>query len=195
MKQVVIINGGNSFSSYEAYLNDLTAMSIDYNRLLPKKRWRDWIADQLTDSDVLLPSFPNSQNAVYEEWKIYFEKIIPLLGDDVSLVGHSLGAMFLAKYLQDNPLHNRVKRLVLIAPGYNDDSLEDLGSFEITSASNLVASTDEIHLFHSEDDPVVSFGELAKFHADIPTAQTHTFADRGHFLDETFPELLEILQQ
>lgn len=195
MKQVLIINGGNSFSSYEAYLNHLTTMSFDYNRLLPKKRWRDWIADQLADSDVLLPSFPNSQNAVYEEWKIYFEKIIPLLDDDVSLVGHSLGAMFLAKYLQDNPLRDKVKRLVLIAPGYNDDSLEDLGSFEITSASNLIESTNEIHLFHSKDDPLVSFGELAKFHADIPTAQTHVFSDRGHFLDETFPELLEILQQ
>lgn len=194
MRQVLIIHGGTSFDSYENYLHDLKTSPINYDRLKKKLRWNSWLADELPAADVLLPSFPNSDNAVYDEWKIYFEKIIPLLTGDVSLVGHSLGAMFLAKYLHESPLPRKVRQLVLIAPAYDDDSLEDLGSFAIESASGLDASTETIHLFHSKDDPVVPFGELAKFRTDLPNARAHVFADRGHFLDPEFPELLEILQ-
>ncbi|MFZ1360501.1 MAG: alpha/beta hydrolase [Candidatus Saccharimonadales bacterium] len=195
MKQVVIIHGGNSFDSYESYINDLKSMEIDYNRLKLQQKWKPWIAEQLPEADVLLPTFPNDFNAVYDEWKIYFEKLLPLLHDDVQLVGHSLGAMFLAIYLNENPLPRPIRRLILIAGGYGDETTEELGSFNISSAQNVIKSANEIHLFHSKDDPVVPFTELAKFQADLPTATSHIFDDRGHFNDATFPELLELIKQ
>lgn len=194
MKQVLIIHGGESFSSYEAYLSALKASTVDYERLKPQKKWKPWIADQMPEADVLLPSFPNDSNAVYEEWKIYFEKLLPFLKDDVQLVGHSLGAMFLAKYLNSHTLDRRVRRLVLIAGAYDDDANEDLGSFKVESAKSVPGSAEEVHLFHSEDDPVVPFSELAKFQADMPDARAHVFSDRAHFNDATFPELLELLK-
>lgn len=195
MRQVLIIHGGSSFNSYENYLADLKNLTLDYERLKLQEKWKPWLSQQMLDTDVLLPTFPNGYNATYDEWKIYFEKILPLLEDDVQLVGHSLGAMFLAKYLNDNRLKQPVKRLVLVAGAYDDESTEDLGSFKVTSARNLPKSADEIHLFHSEDDPVVPFSELAKFQADLPEAVLHIFEDRQHFNDATFPELLEILKQ
>ena len=79
--------------------------------------------------------------------------------------------------------------------GYDDEKWEDFGDFKIESAKNIVKSAEEIHLFYSKDDPVVPFTELAKFQADLPDAISHIFEDRGHFNDETFPELHEILQQ
>ncbi len=172
-------------------------MQVDYEQLKLQKRWKPWIAEQMTDTatDVLLPSFPNDSNAVFDEWAIYFEKLIPFFGDDVHLVGHSLGAMFLAKYLQDHPTEQKIRQLVLISGGYDDDSYEDLGSFGVASATNLPQSAEEIHLFHSQDDPVVPFAELAKFQADLPNAQSHVFENRGHFNDATFPELLEVLKK
>lgn len=194
MKQVVIIHGGSSFNSYDSYINTLKSMEIDYDRLKLQKKWKPWIAEQLPEVDVLLPTFPGGSNAVYDEWKIYFEKLLPFLNDDVRLVGHSLGAMFLAIYLNKNPLTRPVRQLVLIAGGYDDDTKEELGSFQVQSAKNLPNSAREIHLFHSEDDPVVPFGELAKFQADLPSATSHVFQNRKHFNDATFPELLEILK-
>lgn len=194
MKQVLIIHGGDSFSSYEAYLDALTAKQINYERLKPQKKWKPWIAEQMTDTDVLLPEFPNGYNAVFEEWKIYFEKILPLLGDDVQLVGHSLGAMFLAKYLQQNPLVRPVKRLVLIAGSFDDETTDE-GSFVVGEAGRVPESAQEVHLFHSQDDPVVPFAQLTKFQADLPNAISHVFTDRGHFLQPEFPELLELLQK
>lgn len=195
MKQIVLIHGGSSFDNYERYLNSLRNGSINYERLLWAQKWREWIAQNINGYDVLLPDFPNKQNAQYEEWKIYFEKLLPLLGDDVQLVGYSLGAMFLAKYLHESPLDSPVRRLVLISPCYDDESVEDLGSFRVTSATGLEKSAREIHLFHSKDDPVVPFTELAKFQRDLPTATVHIFEDRNHFFQPTFPELKELLKK
>lgn len=195
MRQVLIIHGGSSFNSYDGYLANLKTSAIDYERLKLQKKWRPWVSEQMPEADVLLPTFPNGYNAAYDEWKIYFEKLLPFLSDDAQLVGHSLGAMFLAKYLNENRLKRPVRRLVLVAGGFDDESGEELGSFKVASAKNLYKSTPEIHLFHSKDDLVVPFTELAKFQRDLPDAISHVFEDRGHFNGATFPELLEILKQ
>lgn len=195
MKQIVIVHGGSSFNNYENYLNNLKNSQLHYERLLWVQKWRDWLAQEIVVADVLLPDFPNKQNADYTEWKIYFEKLLSLLRNDIQLVGYSLGAIFLAKYLHESPLSKPVRRLVLVSPCYDDESVEDLGSFQVTSATGLETSAKEIHLFHSKDDPVVPFTELAKFQRDLPTATVHIFEDRNHFFQPTFPELKELLEK
>lgn len=195
MKQVVILHGGHSFTSYDTYITYLEENTLEYEYLKPQKKWKPWIAENMPEADVLLPTMPNGYNAVFEEWKIYFEKILPFLQDDVQFVGHSLGAMFLAKYLNETPLDEKVRRVILIAGAYDEDQDRDCGSFLVSSAKNISRSAEEVHLFHSEDDPLVPFTELAKFQADLPEAITHTFTDRAHFNQPTFPELLDLLKQ
>lgn len=192
MKQIVLIHGGDSFKSHQAYLADLRARELDYQRLLPKKRWSEAIITAFPDADILLPTMPNSANAQFNEWAIWFEKIMPFFGDDVRLIGHSLGAMFLAKYLHERPLARPVRQLHLVAGGY-DAPEHDYGSFRLDSATGLEQSAAAIHLYHSQDDPVVPFEELAKFQADLPTAHFHIFADRHHFIGPDFPELIGLL--
>ena len=186
MKQIVIVHGGSSFNSYENYLDSLKNSPLHYERLLWAQKWREWLAQTTTGYDVLLPNFPNKQNAQDKEWKIYFEKLLSLLGSDVQLVGYSLGAMFLAKYLHESPLSTPIRRLVLVSPCYNDESVEDLGSFRVTSAAGLEKSAKEVHLFHSKDDPVVPFTELAKFQRDLPTAKAHILKTATTFSNRLF---------
>ena len=195
MRQVLIIHGGNSFSSYDAYRGYLSQKTLNYDKLTHPIRWKERLGDNLPGYDIIYPSMPNSENAVYEEWKIYFEKLLAFLEDDVQIIGHSLGAMFLAKYLNGHPLKAPVKRLLLVAGGYDDESEEDLGSFKVESVKNLPRSAAEIHLFHSKDDPVVPFSELAKYQADIPTAISHVYDGRGHFIGTEFPEILEVMKK
>lgn len=195
MKQIVIIHGGNSYNSYDEYMKGLTELELEYDWLKYSRGWKDAIAETFTDTDILKPDMPNSANAQYSEWKIWFEKIIPFFQNDVRLIGHSLGAMFLAKYLHESPLERPVRQLILLAGGYDDATVEGYGSFALTSATGVEKSADKIHLMHSRDDFVVPFSELAKYQADLPTAQVHEFDNRNHFLDAEFPELIEILQQ
>lgn len=192
MKQIVLIHGGDSFDSYDAYLSDLKNTQIDRARLVPSRKWRDQIVEEFPDAEVLAPTMPNSANAQFEEWKIWFEKIIPFFGDDVRLIGHSLGAMFLAKYLHQSPLKHPVRQLFLLAGGYGSD--RGYGQFAVTDARGLEQSAREVHLMHSRDDFVVPFEELAKFARDNPTATVHEYDDKNHFLDAEFPELIELLK-
>lgn len=195
MKQLFIIHGGTSFDSYDSYVANLKSSDIEYERLKKEPRWTSWLADELSGVDVLYPSFPNTSNAQYDEWKIYFEKLQKHFGDEVTLVGYSLGGMFLSKYLAEKSLVRKVKKILLVAPGYDDDTNEELGSFRVTSASQVADNADEVHLFHSKDDFVAPFAEMAKYQRDIPTAIPHVFEDRNHFFQPTFPELLEIIKK
>lgn len=194
MKQVLVIHGGTSYDSYDSYINDLQASQLSYERMKRQSKWKEWLAEALPDTDVLLPDFPNKQNAQYEEWVIQFEKIIPYLQSNAVVIGYSLGAMFLAQYLHANVLPVTVSKIILIAPTYDDDTNEQLGSFKVASAVGLERSAAEVHLMHSEDDPVSPFAELQKFIDDLPTAHVHIFEDRSHFFQATFPELVEIIQ-
>ena len=193
-QQVCIIGGGETFGSDTEYLSYLQSKELSYERLLYAPSWRNWIAEQLPDHDVLLPSMPNKQNAKYEEWSLYFSKIVPFLEPSAILVGHSLGGIFLAKYLSEHPPVEPYAKLILLATPYSDETNESLDGFTIDSAKNLPNVAREIHLMHSEDDPVVPVAELEHYAADIPTAIVHRFIDKHHFIGSTFPELLELIK-
>ena len=194
MQQILFLHGGESFLSYDAYLDSLMSRELSYDRLKYSPKWREWIAQQLPGDDVLLPTMPNGYNAQFNEWKIYFEKIVPFLHDDFTIIGHSLGAMFLAKYFEESRLPTKARRIILIA-GRHGGPAEENGSFHVTSSARLSQNSHEVHLFHSMDDPVVPYEDMRKFKNDMPQAIVHSFTDRGHFNDPTFPEMLELLKQ
>lgn len=192
-QQVCIIGGGQTFNSDADYLSHLKAKELQYERLLYAPSWKNWIAEQLPDHDVLLPSMPNKQNAKYEEWSLYFSKIVPFLRQDTLLIGHSLGGIFLAKYFTEHLPSVPYRKLILVAAPYDDETGESLGDFKLTDTTTLPAVTDEIHLLHSIDDPVVPISEKDKYLLDVPEAQVKVFSDRHHFIDSDFPELLELI--
>lgn len=192
-KQVCIIHGGTTFDSYEDYRTSLAAFTPQYERLLYAPNWKTWLVDRLPDYDILLPSMPNKQNAQYDEWAMYFSKIIPLLSPQAILVGHSLGGIFLAKYLSEHKPDAPFAQVILVAAPYSDASAESLGDFALTDASRLVHAAKQIHLFYSTDDPVVNIAEQARYTSDIPTAHVHTFTDKQHFNMGELPELVEVI--
>ena len=74
-KQVVIIHGGDTFGTYEEYLNFLLKYSIDIERYkFDKDDWKKWLREDLGEGyEVILPIMPNKTNARFEEWKLWME--------------------------------------------------------------------------------------------------------------------------
>lgn len=193
-KQVVLIHGGNVFKSYDDYLDFLRNQTFDINKVnSQKERWNRSLDKTLGDDFfTLMPQMPCKQNAKYSEWKIFFEKIIPFLEDSVILIGHSLGGIFLAKYLSENNFPVKISRLHLVAAPFDRASREYLGDFTLsTSLEKIKKQIKKIYLYHSKDDQVVSFSEMEKYAKALPEAEKYIFEDRGHFLGEDFPELIE----
>jgi predicted alpha/beta hydrolase family esterase len=191
-QQVFVIHGGMAFDTYEEYFGYLQNKEVS----LEKLQGRDWkmnLQESLGgEYDVFLPKMPNSQNAVYKEWYVWFEKFLPLLNDGVILVGHSLGAVFLAKYLSEHTVTKKIKATLLVAPPFGRDLGEPLPQFSITEPlTTFETQGGKISIYHSKDDPVVDFAELAHYQAQLPEAVANIFEDRGHFNMEDFPEMVE----
>jgi len=192
--QLCIIHGGNPFDTQADYLAALAEQTVAYDRLLYTPDWKSWLGAELSDThDVLLPSMPNKQNAQYDEWATYFSKILPFLRPDAILVGHSLGSIFLAKYLSEHLPEQPFKKLILVAAPYNHASSESLAGFSLTDVTALSQAAESIHLFYSTDDPVVPFEEMWSFQKDLPNAIAHVFDDRQHF--NTLPPFTELYEE
>lgn len=195
-QQILIINGGSTYPSYEEFLTHLKNVELKLDRLKPKKDWKDSLQEELgEDYEVFVPKMPNITNARYGEWKIWFEKVISMLDGNIILIGHSLGGVFLAKYLNENNVSKKVKATILIAAPYNNEINESLGEFKIVSPLNKFADqAGEVYLLQSKDDPVVSFGEFDKYKKSLPNAKTLVLDGMGHFKIEKFPELVDLIK-
>jgi predicted alpha/beta hydrolase family esterase len=190
-QQVIVIHGGNAFNSYKAYITDLKKKKIDFARL-KKIGWKDTLGERLGEKfEIIRPEMPNKMNAKYAEWKIWFEKFSPIIKNNVILVGHSLGGIFLAKYLSENKFSKKIKATLLIAAPYNTKKEHPLADFIITKKLDLFGKQGgEIIIYHSKDDKVVKFSNCKRFQEALPEVRSSIFVDKGHFNQEEFPELI-----
>jgi hypothetical protein len=108
------------------------------------------------------------------------------------LLGHSLGGIFLAKYLSENKFPKKILAIFLISAPYEDkDADYSLCDFILPkSLSRLQKQGDKIFLYHSKDDSVVPFADLEKYKQAIPGAKAVIFKNKGHFDQAEFSELI-----
>jgi len=191
-KQVILIHGGTTFGTYKEYLSCLKNLKIDLDRYR-ETGWSDSLRKELGNRfDVLLPRMPNPSNARYEEWKIIFKKISKLLEKDVVLIGYSLGAIFLVKYLSENKLPKKILATLLVSAPYDDKGTEEsLGGFIMPkSLDKLNKQGGKIFLYQSKDDLVVPYVHFEKYKEVLPDAIAREFKKRGHFNQPSFLELV-----
>lgn len=191
-QQVVYIHGGMTFPTYEAYVEYLRTKSLSLDRLRASRDWKDNLQDTLGPAfDIFAPRMPNGSNAVYVEWELWFSRILPLFAPGVILIGHSLGGVFLARYLAEHDAPIKIKALLLAAALYRDDVPEEsLGEFvPPADLSRLTGQAGSIYVYHSTDDPVVPY-EHGRAHAEaLPEATFRTCEGLGHFNTPSFPIL------
>lgn len=195
--QVIIIHGGDEFETYEEYIKFLKEFEIESLDYFRGNGWKNKMQESLGDEfDVIVPRMPNAFNARYCEWKIWFEKLIPFLENGVILVGHSLGGIFLAKYFSENKFPKIVKTTVLISAPFDDEGEEySLVDFVLPPSLELFEKQGgKIFLYHSKDDTSVLPIQCEKYKRAISSAQVIMFEDKGHFTQDKFPELVELIK-
>lgn len=193
-QQVVFISWGNPKENYNDYYDYIDQMKFDptkqnvvnYNKTLGKYLWDDY--------EYLRLSMPEKKFADYRAWKMYFEKVIPYMQDDCIIATTSLWSTFILKYLQENNLAVKIKKLFLIAPAVEDTPSEILGTFTLESFNfdNIIHQCEEIYLYHSTDDTYVPISNTEIIKEHIPSAKMKIFHDKWHFyLEERLIELEE----
>jgi uncharacterized protein len=195
---VIAIHGGHMYPTEDAYLETLRTKEVDLERLRPKISWLNTIDTALGKGfDVFTPKMPSSDNAQYAHWESWFSRIMAALDRPVVLVGHSLGAMFLVKYLSEQETKHHIQGLLLVSGRYDDpDSIYERTSFTLQGdVSTLTKKSDRVIFFHSTDDVVVPYESFERFRTAVPDADFLAFEGRGHFLDSTFPELVSVIKE
>lgn len=194
--QIMFIHGGEPHDSYEEFLEYLKTAPIRNPFYTgPKPRWKDGLAQTfMHETDVLYPTMPNKHNARYSEWKFWFERHFEYITRDIILIGHSLGGAFLAQYLSENNTPFHVKALFLVSAPYWTENKPnpDFHGFVLNSAKilQLANTIDSIAIIHSKEDEVVPVSHGTLYKNALPEAKYIEFEDRGHFLQESFPEII-----
>jgi serine hydrolase len=105
-----------------------------------------------------------------------------------TLVGHSLGASVLLKYLSETVRRHPLTGLFLVAtPFWGSDFPEfalapDFGA--------RLRDMRPIYLYHSRDDPEIPLEHLERYRRALPRAIVRVLDGRGHEFDQSeFPEL------
>lgn len=197
MKQVVIIHGGSDWRTREEYLEYLRTVPVEPKDFQLKDKWRNKMSTWLgADFEVFNPEMPCMDNAHHEEWKIWFERLLPFLNDGVVLIGHSLGGIFLAKYLSEEDVRVKIAAAVLISAPFDDDGLEPpLGDFSLDARlDKMAAHVGKIYILHSRDDGVVPYSHAEKYHKALPGSELICLDGLGHCTGPDFPELVEIVR-
>ncbi len=200
-KQVLVIHGGETFPLYENYLEYLQNYEIDFKEIKDKNNgWKKHLQEDLGDKfEVIQPQMPSPRNAKYLEWKIWLGKYLPFLSENIVLIGHSLGGIFWIKYLSENKFPVKISQLHLVAAPFGDNNFSDkIQQYELAdfnfSLKNLCKTENQVEnifIYHSKDDDVVPFADMEKYSEKLPKAKKNIFKNRGHFLTEKFPEIIE----
>ena len=192
-QQVIIVHGADAFKTRKAYIAHLKRSKLDYKRLLVGG-WKENLVKVLGKKfEVVLLRMPNPLNARYEEWEIVFNKVLPFLRNKPILVGHSMGGIFLAKYLSKHRFPKRILATILVAAPFNGahrGEYYSLVDFALPkSLKGFATQGGKIFIYQSKDDPTVPFANAERYKQAIPSATIVWFQHKGHFSQWTFPEL------
>ena len=204
MNTYIFIHGGESFSHEKEYEEFISETLVEWNleafaEKETKKKWKTELAKKLTSSGnrVYLPNFPNSMNAKYNEWKIFFEKWIEkveIVGN-IIFIGNSLGGCFLLRYFSEDDLKihtNTIHSIHLVATCLSAGDFKEGENYYL-----LKKLKENIFIWHAEDDTVVPISDAKKLSEILPDGQKILFPKEkgyGHFHSiERFVELEKVL--
>ncbi len=198
--KILTVHGGMTFKNEKDYLHYLKTKEVSTKK---KIYWSGPASNYLEKGlgkrfEIISPRMPLQDNAQYRDWKILFERHIPLLRNNFVLVGTSLGGIFLAKYLSENKMPQKALSVYLVCPPF-DDTLptEDLaGGFKLKSDLSLIEKNcKNLHLLFSKDDDVVPVSHAEKYAKKLKKAHIVTYKSKhGHFNISKFPEIVKMIK-
>jgi predicted alpha/beta hydrolase family esterase len=136
------------------------------------------------DYEVHYPEMVDEDNAPYEQWTQQIEKELAAMQEPIFLIGHSVGASVIMKWLSENEVKKPIAGIFLIAsPFWGGDGwlYEGYEELEISKAlAAKVPKTIPLFLYHCRDDEVVSFEHLALYAKLFPQAVVRELDAGGH---------------
>ena len=146
--------------------------------------------------EVRCPKMPDEDSPEYGAWKAQIAQELAASDGEVILVGHSLGASVLLKYLSEETVEKSVAGMFLVAAPYW--GVEDWEVSEYALQEDLASKFPTelpVFFYHSRDDEWVPFAHLALYKEKLPQAIVREFDGRGHQFDDDLSEVAHDIER
>jgi predicted alpha/beta hydrolase family esterase len=146
---------------------------------------------------VRYPRMQNEESPEYADWK---PQIAAELADGeggVVLVGHSVGASVLIKYLSEEQVERPITGLFLLAaPFWGADEFWKWEEVQLPENVDVrLAYIPHIYLYHSRDDDIVPFAHVGLYAATLPRGTARELDGRGHQFGNNLAEVAEDIRR
>jgi uncharacterized protein len=140
--------------------------------------------------DLRYPRMPDADSPEYGAWRDRISEELAAPDGEMVLVGHSLGASFLLKYVSEEAVKKPVAGLFLVASPYWGSEDWEVGEYELrTDFASKLPEDLPVFFYHSRDDEVVPFAHLALYAERLQQATMREFDGRGHQFDGDLSEV------
>lgn len=146
---------------------------------------------------VRYPAMPNEDDAPYEQWRQRIERELADLPGPAAVVGHSVGASVLLKWLseREDGTANTLAGVFLVAgPFWGGDGWRYDGYEELALRPGFAARLPPglpVFLYHCRDDATVPFAHLALYARALPQATVRAVDSGGHQFDDDLAAVAE----
>ena len=173
-KQILFVQGGAGDEDHEADAKLVASLQ-----------------NTLGDNYVIeYPRLPEGPEPDFGRMK-QIEEAISKIESDVILVGHSLGASMLLKYLSEQQVRKKIMGIFLIAtPDWSGDEDWKQGLKLQDNFGEKIPNNVPIYLYHSKDDESVPFDHLSIYQKKLPRATTR-ITRGGHQLNNDLSAVAE----
>jgi len=118
-------------------------------------------------------------------WLNRIGKEISTAKSELILVGHSLGASMLLKYLSENNITKSIAGVFLIAPPFWSGNEDWVQPFKLQDGfSDKLPKDIPTFFYQCEDDDVVPFTHFTTYKQHLPWATFREMANGGHQLND-----------
>jgi len=163
-KNVLFIQGGGSEEDYEADSKLVTSLQAVLGE----------------DYLVHYPSLPDEGGSDFGRKKQIGKEISQIKGE-IILVGHSLGASMLLKYLSESPVRKKIAGIFLLStPFWTGDEAWKQGLKLRQDFAGKLPKYVPIFLYHSQDDKEVPVDHLELYAQQLPQATVRKIPGGGH---------------
>lgn len=133
---------------------------------------------------VHYPKLKSDESASDFGWPKQIGQNISEAKNDIILVGHSLGASMILKYLSENPIPKKIVGVFLIAtPFWNGNEDWQNGLKLSVNFPNKLPAEVPIFLYHCQDDEEVPFSHFDHYKQELTQATFRTIKKGGHQLN------------
>lgn len=146
--------------------------------------------------DVRTPQMPDEGSPEVGAWKEKIAGELATMDGAAILVGHSVGALILLKYLSEGEVEKPVAGLFLVAAPYVGTGGWEVeeGALREDFASKLPEGL-PVFLYHGRNDEEVPFAHLALYGAKLPLAAVREFDGRGHQFGDDLSEVARDIRE